>query len=246
MPTCKKNKAKKRTVTWIACILDRQHTHELCSPTGFDACKAPLILMHKGEEFLHGSSRLAIYSSHGRIKHAIELTPPRISAPADSPRSMVSVICNTRVRVVKFGVKRGGICPLCARRLRIQATPAARVRGREGVGFGYGLLGVPREAAVDVDGEAAGEVDRGHAQTCRQRLERQVAHRHLPALLFSFLRAWSGPEQLKLPGCGMGDSVEFSGGDDTRGPRRAIYQVRETEMGLVTDPASTAHCWADE
>jgi hypothetical protein len=53
--------------------------------------------------------------------------------------------------------------------------------GRAAGGSSYGLLGVPQEAAVDVDGEGGGEVERGDAQPSHQRLERQVAHRHRAA-----------------------------------------------------------------
>jgi hypothetical protein len=49
MPNIEKNKANKTG-----------SRHELCSPN-VDACKAPLMLMHKGEQFLHRSSRVAIY-----------------------------------------------------------------------------------------------------------------------------------------------------------------------------------------
>jgi hypothetical protein len=39
--------------------------------------------------------------------------------------------------------------------------------GGRAAGGSYELLGVPREAAVDVDGEGGGEVERGDAQPSR-------------------------------------------------------------------------------
>jgi hypothetical protein len=88
----------------------------------------------------------------------------------------------------------------------VESGAANQRAGAKSTGMGggrsYGLLGVPREAAVDVDGEGGGEVERGDAQPSRQRLERQVAHRHRAASCPG--SGWSSSKTLAL---GMGISV---------------------------------------
>lgn len=83
------------------------------------------------------------------------------------------------------------VAPDRRRRTPNQRLPSERrgeVKGlvvEAGEGFAYGLLGVPREAAVDVDGEGSGEVERRHPEPRCQRLERHVRHRHLRRAAFS-------------------------------------------------------------
>lgn len=99
-------------------------------------------------------------------------------------------------------------------------------RGRVGAGGAYGLLGVPGEAAVDVEGEGAGQVERRHAQPRRQRLERRVHHRHLRRLLFhaagdAVAQKPSSPDSVGLRACHEGRNLELA------------YLVRAVGCGLL-------------
>lgn len=100
----------------------------------------------------------------------------------------------------------------------------------------YGLLGVPREAAVDVDGEGGGEVERGDAQSRRQRLERQVAHRHRAAPL-RFFSPWGPAGAAAKPSLGLGDSVSVLNSDEKQ-------QASSTSSALRLEDGSWACRWA--
>jgi hypothetical protein len=95
----------------------------------------------------------------------------------------------------------------------VESGAANQRAGAKSTGMGggrsYGLLGVPREAAVDVDGEGGGEVERGDAQPSRQRLERQVAHRHRAASCPG--SGWSSSKTLAWDGDFCHGSVETRG-----------------------------------
>jgi len=94
----------------------------------------------------------------------------------------------------------------------------------------YGLLGVPREAAVDVDGEGGGEVERGDAQSRRQRLERQVAHRHRAAPR-CFFSPWGPAGAAAKPSLGLGDSVSVLNSDEKQ-QHQLRASSRRWELGL--------------
>jgi hypothetical protein len=87
---------------------------------------------------------------------------------------------------------------------------------------------VPREAAVDVDREGGGEVERGDAQPTRQRLERQVAHHHCAASSRPG-SGWSNSKTLAWNG-------DFCHGSrlcrDARQKLAALLRRRGRELGL--------------
>ena len=84
--------------------------------------------------------------------------------------------------------------------------------GRAAEGSSYELLGVPREAAVDVDGEGGGEVERGDTQPSRCALNARSPTAIAPLLLVL------GPAGAAVkPSLGMGISVTVLDSVETRG-----------------------------